>query len=451
MKLNVNLTYPRSNEFYYETRLERINLDEERKKDIVNDNGFIVGPPNGIKKDIKDPNGIFSEKFGQTLKDVSPYADRYKCQCGHLRSRINNGSICPICNTEVKYVDDNFSYFGWKVLKDPYYIIHPNLYKSLERFIGIEVLENILTPIDQKDIDGNDIALEDYKDKPKDQPFFGYGMMRFKEEFDDIMAYYSKSFSNQSKKDYYLDLMKEREKIFTQSIPVFTLLLRPINADQTNFYYEDNNGLYNMINKIVSQLNEDKTVLGRKSKPNTKLLWDLQSKYNKLYKNIEDILQSKKGVVRSLLGGRYNFTSRCVIVPDPKLRIDEVTLPYECLMEILQQRIINVLVKSYNVNYHEAYNIWYRANLEKDPMIENIIKTLIKQGGKDGRGLPVIINRNPTIAYGGIFQMYCVGMTDTYTMGVPLQVLVPLAADFDYNIILGIIRTALNIIGHFIE
>ena len=27
--------------------------------------------------------------------------------------------------------------------------------------------------------------------------------------------------------------------------------------------------------------------------------------------------------------------------------------------------------------------------------------------------------------------MYCIGITDTYTMGIPLQVLKPLAADFD--------------------
>ena len=37
----------------------------------------------------------------------------------------------------------------------------------------------------------------------------------------------------------------------------------------------------------------------------------------------------------------------------------------------------------------------------------------------------------PTINYGSILQMFCVGYTDTLTMSVPLQVLPSLAADFD--------------------
>ena len=46
-------------------------------------------------------------------------------------------------------------------------------------------------------------------------------------------------------------------------------------------------------------------------------------------------------------------------------------------------------------------------------------------------GLPVLLNRNPTIALGGILQMFCIGMTDTLTIGIPLQILKFLAADFD--------------------
>lgn len=35
----------------------------------------------------------------------------------------------------------------------------------------------------------------------------------------------------------------------------------------------------------------------------------------------------------------------------------------------------------------------------------------------------------PTINYGSILQMYCVGFTDTLTLSVPLQILKLLAAD----------------------
>ena len=54
-----------------------------------------------------------------------------------------------------------------------------------------------------------------------------------------------------------------------------------------------------------------------------------------MYKNIEKTIEEKKGNVRQLLSGRYNFSSRCVITANLDLRIDEITLPYSCLVEIL--------------------------------------------------------------------------------------------------------------------
>lgn len=36
-----------------------------------------------------------------------------------------------------------------------------------------------------------------------------------------------------------------------------------------------------------------------------------------------------------------------------------------------------------------------------------------------------------TISYGGILQMYCIGLCDGYTMSLPPQILKGLAADFD--------------------
>ena len=431
-ELKVNLMYPLSEDYDYETMLQRINLDDERMNDINTDNGFIISDPNGIKKDIKDPNGMFSSKYGQTLKDMNPYATRYKCECGHVMFKVNEGTRCPICEKEVKFVDDNFNYFGWKVLKD-YYFIHPNLYKSLRTVIGKTQLDNILNYEVKKDEDGH--IIEDIE-RPKKEPFYGIGMIAFHDRFDEIMEYYGKSSANTSnKKQYYDDIMENKDKIFAQSIPYFTLLLRPVNDEQSNFYFEDSNSFYYMMNKLAAKINNydhndpmcDLTSLN-------KLLYDLQCKYNKLYENIEKTIEKKKGNVRQLLSGRYNFSSRCVITANLDLRIDEITLPYSCLVEILQQRIINILRRTYSINYSDARDIWYKATLKPDKRVKDIINSIIKSSG-DGRGIPFIINRNPTIAYGGYLQMFCVGMNDSYTMEIPLRVLRLLAADFDGDIL----------------
>lgn len=422
--MSINVLYPYSDEYEYETKLVRINFDDERDIDLLTNNGFIVSDSQGIKRDLKDPNSIFSPKFGQTLKDLNPFANRYRCECGKTIHKVNDGIKCKHCGTKVKYVDDNFEYFGWIVLKDPYVVIHPGLYKSIEFIIGKETLNNILMNETSKDADGHDMEHA----QPTDQPFYNIGMMEFENRFDEIMEYYINK--KKTKMSYYEDIIKHRKDVFTHSIPVFTTLLRPYEMDTKAFYYEDTNSIYMMINKLKTEINNESLHIFRKSKPKLQKLYDLQVKFNELYTSIEAILSGKKGALRTLIGGRYNFTSRDVIVADPTLRIDEVSLPYAALTELLQQQIINILHKSYSMSYNDAHDFWYKSCIVENNTIKDIIWSLIKNH-KSGRGLPVLINRNPTINFGSIFQMHVVKMTSGYTMGIPLQILKPLAADFD--------------------
>lgn len=435
-RLDLNISYPYDPNYEYKTQLERLDLDKERENDIMHDKGFIIAPSQGIKKDLKNQFSIFSSKFGQTIKDVNPFGNRYRCECGYLQNKVNNGCLCPVCNTRVKYVDDDYNYFGWFVLKD-YYIISPAFYSGIRYFIGKD-FDKIIEYDPVVDEDGHQQA----PDRPKDQPFYGIGLIEFRERFDEVMEYYANK--NKSKVEYYNDIMAQKDIVWTQSIPVFTVLLRPYDVDRFTFSHEATNAYYNSINTKVTALNRSKLMeetaksngasTGPIRKNIQKMLLELQLKLDKLYNEIIDIIKGKKGNIRSLFGGRCNFTSRNVITADPTLRIDEVRIPYSALIELLQQSILNILTKTYNLSYADAYRKWYQANLKKDKTIINIINSIIKNSMENHRGLPVLINRNPTISYGSILQMYCVGISDPtekfeYVMQLPLQILPLLAAD----------------------
>lgn len=92
-----------------------------------------------------------------------------------------------------------------------------------------------------------------------------------------------------------------------------------------------------------------------------------------------------------------NFTARSVIAPGPDLRIDEVWLSYPCLCGLLQQRIINILHKSYFMKYNDAYKLLLESMHHENKMIRQIIEGII---ASYPRGIPLLINRNPTISYG---------------------------------------------------
>ena len=420
--MNVNMRYSQSDLFDYETRLERLRLDDERRKDIYNGNGFVVTSKKAIKDDVKDPNGIFSTRYGPGLQDVNAFGNRYRCKCGATTQRLYHGLPCPICGEKVEFRDDNFDMFGYICLKDPYYIIHPNLFNSLAFFIGEKDFMNIITPVDRKDEDGHEIEIE----PPKNEPFFGIGMIKFHERFDEIIEYYHNKRPN--KNDYYDNIMIDRDKVFTQSIPVFTIHLRPYRIEGGVFHYEGTNAIYNIMARIASVINDDRTKMNSKSKPKNQLLFELQMKFKELYDELVKILSGKKGTIRATFGGRYNFTARSVIVPGGELRIDEVALSYPCLCGLLEQQIINILHRSYFMRYNEAYKLLHQSMHKENPMIRDIIEGIIKSSD---RGIPLLINRNPTISYGGILCVYCVKISEGYTMAISLPILEGLAADFD--------------------
>lgn len=433
LNMRVNLTYPKNPEYRMEVMLKKINLDEERIKDLKSGNGFIVTEPKSIKKDLKAEDGIYSRRFGTTLQDVNAFENRYKCKCGHLQGRLYEGIVCPICGERVEFVDENYNYFGWLVLKDPYKVIHPAIYAQLRNFFGNNKIrenriDNIILPEIKKNEDGFTIANGEPTD---DEPFKGIGMVEFIKRFGEIMEFYLKKYPQ--KKDMYDDILTDKDIIFTQSIPVYTTQLRPfsLETETSQFDYEKVNEYYTMLAKLVHTVNNDKLRLFRKSKPVNQCLFDIQTEFNKLYMEQINILATKKGELKQNFGGRYNFSARCVIAQEPQLEIDSVKLPYAALVVLLQPTIVNILKKSYNITYSEAYKIWYKAQINTDMRVWSIIEQFINDKGY----LPLLINRNPTINYGSILYMRCVGINNNYTMSVPLQILKPLGGDFDGDVL----------------
>lgn len=423
------MQYPRSKEYEYRIVRHYIDNDAKAKSDIANGTGFRIIARQNIKTNIKEPNSIFSTMFGQGLQDDSPFIDRYRCKCGKIVGKLNNRTVCPHCHTAVQYLGDNFEMTGW-IIADNFWFIHQGLFAFIRNFIGKNDFDEIIKYVDELDQDGRIIPRE-YKNQ--EDEFKGIGMIGFHDRFDEVMEYYAYKHRNKpNKMAAYQNIMKHRDIVWCHSLPVYTLLLRPIKISDGHFIFEGNNQEYNIIATEVQYLNTKSTLTFKRQET---LLYHIQMKMMAVTNNIDKMLAGKKGVIRSLFGGNYNFISRCVIIPDPSLKVDEISLPYLCVMEMLKEVIINVIHKTFNCSYMDAYQRWYEGLLEIDPLIVQMIETLISNNAT-GRGIPVLINRNPTIRYGSIMQMYCVKInTDSYAMGIPLQILTPLNADFDGDVL----------------
>jgi DNA-directed RNA polymerase beta' subunit len=145
-----------------------------------------------------------------------------------------------------------------------------------------------------------------------------------------------------------------------------------------------------MLAKLVHTVNNDELKMFRKSKPKNTCLFDIQVNFNNLYTEQINIMATKKGELRQNFGGRFNFSARCVIAQEPSLEVDSVKLPYFALVELLKPTIINILKKSYNITYSEAYKIWYKSQINTDMRVWSIIEQFITDKGH----IPILINRN---------------------------------------------------------
>lgn len=437
---SANNTFPNSTKYTFKTRLVRLNLDKERGDDVSSGKGFVIDEPEDDKKAIDigltSDTSIFSPLFTKTVQDPDAFADRYSCKCKNLQGKNYEGMTCNKCHSKVEFVGEDFEITGWIVLKDKYPIIHPNLFYTLESYFGRDQFASIIEPVIDLDENGNPVqkyssgiikaaGKRAVKKSKLDETFKGIGLIEFYNRFDEILEYFH-SKRKLKKLEFYQDIIDNRDKIFIHSIPVYSTALRPFDKREGRFTYEKTNGIYNIMAKLAAKINDDGLMIYKIPKHRNILMWNLQQRYLELYNEVINICKDKNGIIKRLIGGRCGFTSRSIIVPDPKLRIDQVTLSYFTLLELLQQTVVNILVRTYNITYNMAYMRYKQGLLKEDPRIRDIIQNII-----DTSGVNVLINRNPTINYGSILAMHCVGINNDYTMGMPLQVLSTMAADFD--------------------
>lgn len=414
-----------ANEHWF-TQLKFINLDKAKNEGIMSGKDFIIDAPQGLKKDTKADRSIYSHIYGEDVFDKNAFIDRYRCKCGNIRGTIYNNYMCNICHTRCTYKDNDFNIFGWIVLKH-HKLIHPSLFNIMRTLIGSKVLEDIMVWKSETDEDG----FTKTKTNEKTFEFYGIGTIEMIRRIDEIIDYFGNKAKNKPKKyDAYLLLKENRDKLLTSSIPVYTLFLRRATIQGDSFSFKGDNALYNSMAKHMEILNKSNSdFISKQYKLQERSLYSMQNYFNKLCDSIITSMSGKKGIVRNLIGGRYNFSGRAVISPDPKLRIDEIKLPYAMLVVLNEQIIVNILMKTFSLEYSEAYKKWWTSQLAFDKDIYNILKNIIKS---KPRGDEYLIGRNPSISFGAMLHMYCVDIVvGSFTIKTPLQILSELAADYD--------------------
>ena len=427
-------------------RFRDMNWETEFRKDMVIKKGFVVSQPpfkkrtkergknsSNKRRSLKNPYGIHSLRFGSDWKDDRAFAERYSCECGETIGRIFEGKRCPYCGKKVKFVDTDLKMFAWLSVENPdYCVIHPLLYRKLDSFFGKNTLATIINFRMDMTLDGEFCLRKDIDYKK--YPYYGIGMLAFKEKFDEIMLYYLKK--KKDKKPLYDHIMQNKDKIFTTKIPVYSAVLRQVFFSEEDYKYTKIDRCYNAIYGNFCRLNEEVDGVNHRNFDKiNKNLFRAQKNLNEAYEIIFNELTEKEGLIRTkILGGRINFAARTVIVPNYRLRSYQIELPYVCFVELYKEQIINLLVKLDGCSYTEAVAQWFDGYRDFDPKIYKVIQYILKH---TKHGCKTLLNRNPTMKLGSFIAMDIAHVKEDYddlSAGLPIACLSSLNADFDGDV-----------------
>lgn len=407
------------------------NWDDMAAMDLATGEGFRITEQG--KTDINKEPGLYSihsKLYGTDWNDENAFEDRWRCKCGRLQGKFNKGRYHDACKSYVEFRDIDMGKTGWIIL-DRHCVIQSLFYKKLGSFIGIKRLDNILRYAEEPD-----------RHPSADNPFYGIGMMEFKERFHEIMDFYCKK--NKSKMDMYTFIMVHEDFVFTHSIPVYNMFLRQFLIKGSDIKYSDEDKIYRKIFSDHMLLN-DRFVLMRRKEVRKKrnkdmfylreenILFRIQTELNKLWDLTFATVKDKTGVIREqILGGRLNFTARNVIVPNTELKANEIGVGYITFLELYKLELIAMLVKLYGFTYPKAWNMWQEASMVFNETIYKLMCHMIKH-----QKLIVSIDRNPSINYGSMLAMRIVEVYPDITdhcLSLPISILTKPNADFDGDI-----------------
>lgn len=421
-----------------------LNLDSECQMDMFTGRGIRISSVEAFdpkKKNEKIWEGLQSEFFGTDFSEEAAFQERWSCKCKKYLGKAYAGMTCDNCGATVEYHDIDLTKTGWIIL-DHFQVMSPiiaaKLSNALGRFEGEKVLDKIYTMKyheegQECELTEKEIAMQ------KKHPFIKKGMLWLYDHLEEVLDYYEKK--KPGKRKVFEQIRRELAagRVWTHSIPVYSSLLRTeLPSEKGHKLYKLKiNTTYQAIIRLTNSINKvqpdeyDHTHLNA---IDIKLA-AVQRKVETIFDNTVVELTGKPGIIVSkVLGGRYNFSSRCIIIPSSgKLRSGQIEMGYNAFLELFRYEIINFYQKLTGCTIMEASNVWKKATNHFDQTIYSIMEHMVTDP-KCRKYCNVLLGRNPYINYGSVLFMNIVHVKkdiEDKTITIPSHIIVGMNADFN--------------------
>ncbi len=317
------------------------------------------------------------------------------CSCGATSNLFYLNTVCPECNTLVTDVYVTELKFKSKLyIPDPVpEVLHPKVFEILCSIFTKQLMVKILDPRKR-------LAMIYADTIPQ-------GMIQFRKNFRNIISRLlelKKSVNPTLTENLNAFLDRNEDKLWIRDLPIMDKSLQHITSEKGAFKV-DPSAVHLM--KAITTLSETWYKLNAAKVYSAKYvdssIFELYTAYTD-YVNcvLEDKLLTKEGLFRKhLLGARYHFSFRGVVVPICEVhQSDHIHLPWRIGVSVYQLLIYNLLINRMGYTINQAFDIYRKAEVRYCPIVDSIFKTLIDES--PGDGLTIIMGRNPSLRIGSI-------------------------------------------------
>jgi hypothetical protein len=409
-------------------KLELVDLDElfhslKYPPIIVND----IDVSMSEEKD-KLNTMLYTRYEGDTL-DVMP-----SCDCGELRGQVNSDLRCHSCGSVCASVTEKpFESMLW--MKAPTGIetlINPEVWSILTKHLsvtGCNVLEWLCNSLYRPtSVRGQQVA-----DKLQSLNL-PRGLNNFYTHFDSIMdnlhANRIIKGSVKAREEFKQFVRENKHLFFTKHLPIPSRLGFIIESTNTGIYADTSMSLALDAIRTISSIKTGITPL-RTSRLEAKVVKAI-SQMAAYYRSFTTgSLGGKQGWLRKhVYGSRLHFTGRAVISSlSENHDYEELHVPWGLAVQLLKIHLSAKLLRR-GYSPKQISELFYRYAMNYSPLLDELFTEMIAEAPY--KGIPVILQRNPTLQRGSAQQFYITKVkTDPKIYTISMSVLTLRAPNAD--------------------
>jgi len=351
------------------------------------------------------------------------------CHCGYYTSAHRIGYICDKCHTEIaSTVDRAIESSLWlRAPEGTLGFIHPEFWSIIEQRLGtrsfdfLRYMVNTNYNFDYTKITSKDAQRTVDKFLAFDPP---RGLNNFIKHFDRIMEGLFErnivSGSKAEKEELKMIIQNNRSLLFPKYLPVPSRLCFVVETTTSSTYIDAPlRDAMNAINAITSIRAAQEPMSDKMVQNVTFVAGESLAKFYDNY--ITHRISKKPGLARRhIFGNRLHMSARGVIdsINDPHY-FSEIHIPWGMALQLFKYHILNKLNRR-GFTAREGMDLIYRSVLCYNETIDEILNELIAESPQidpeftDKRGIPVSLQRNPTLQRGST-QLFFITKVKTKT------------------------------------